>query len=482
MADGVPVGRMLVGATPGDGTLIAGMPAEAAKPWTQRSDRIARLLVLPMLVVSTLLSLITFSQLDVSRGRFITGVALVVVAAFWSAGILRYPTDGVPPRLRQLVFVVHVALGGVLVWVSPWFGVFAFSGYFFADELGPRGRVYGFVTTAFILAASQTAGYPDGSPVHTVSFLIMAGFNVIAALSTTILINRVIDQNIERGQMIAKLAETNQRLQVTMQENVGLHARLLAQAREAGVAEERSRLAGEIHDTLAQGLAGIITQLEAARRSQDAGDLAEQTRHLDLADTLARSNLVEARRSVRALRPEQLERASLPAALAALAGDWTRRTQIQADVVTTGDPTRAPTETETAVFRIAQEALANVANHAHATRVRLTLSYLDDALLLDVADDGTGFHPSDGSPPGRYGLNGMRRRAETLSGTLTIESAPGDGTIVNAMIPLPRHAERGQPIGPPAAALTDGPAAAQSDAPADVLTDTQSDRPREVQS
>ncbi|MCL9760900.1 sensor histidine kinase [Frankia sp. AiPa1] len=445
-AHGVSGGRVPAGSVPVGGMPVDGVPVEAANSWQQRSDRIARLLLLPMLVVSTLLSLITLSQLEISRERLILGIALVVIAAGWSVGMLRYPIEGVPARLRRLVFVVHATLGALLVWASPWYGVYAFTGYFFADELGRCGRVHGFVVTAFILAASQTAGYPNGSLVHTVSFLIMAGFNVIAVLSMSTLINRVIDQNVERGRMIDELAETNRRLQDTMGENVGLHAQLLAQAREAGVAEERSRLAGEIHDTLAQGLAGIITQLEAARRCEDAGDLAEQTRHLDLADTLARSNLVEARRSVRALRPEQLDRASLPGALAALARDWTGRTQIQADVVTTGEPTRAPGETESALFRIAQEALANVANHAHATRVRLTLSYLDDTLLLDVADDGRGFHPSDGSPPGRYGLTGMRRRVETLSGTLTIESTPGDGTIVNAAIPLPRSTGE-MPIG-----------------------------------
>ncbi|MCM3886419.1 sensor histidine kinase [Frankia sp. R82] len=426
--------------------------ADSATSWQRRSDRIARLLLLPMLVVATLLSLITSSSFDVSRGRVVAGLALVLVAAVWSAGMLRYPTEGMPPRVRRLVFVIHSTLGGVLVWVSPWFGVFAFTGYFFADELGRRGRVYGFVTTAIILAASQTAGYPNGSPVHTASFLIMAGFNVIAVLSLSTLINKVIDQNVERGRMIAELAETNRLLQVTMRENAGLHTQLLAQAREAGVTEERGRLAGEIHDTLAQGLAGIITQLEAARRAEDAGEPGERSRHLELADSLARANLVEARRSVRALRPERLDRAGLAEALTALAGDWTRRTAIPAHVVTTGAPTRTSTEIETAVYRIAQEALANVANHAQASRVQLTLSYVDDTVLLDVADDGAGFRPAADSPPGRYGLTGMHRRAQALAGSLTIESAPGDGTIVNAMIPLPSPSPLPSPATTPDAA------------------------------
>ncbi len=406
----------------------------AAVAWQTRSDRIARRLVLPTLVVSALLTAVTLSELDAYRSHLVIGVPVAVVAAVWSVGLLRYPVVGVPPRTRRIVFGVHLALAAVLVWADPWFGVFAFTGYFFADELGRRGRIVGFTAVALVLAGSQTAGYPNGDIAHTVTYVIMGGFNVVAVLNMVRLMNRVLEQNIERGRMIADLAEANDRLRATMEENVGLHAQLLTQAREAGVAEERGRLAGEIHDTLAQGFAGIITQLEAARRVD--ADPTEHGRHLELADGLARDNLTEARRSVRALRPEQLEQSSLPEALAKLTRDWTRRAQVPADVVTTGDPVRAAADIETAVFRIAQEALTNVARHAHATRARLTLTYLDEMLLLDVADDGAGFHPSAGPPPGRFGLTGMRRRAESLAGTLSLESTPGQGTTVNATFPL----------------------------------------------
>lgn len=406
----------------------------AAATWQERSDRIARLLMLPMLAISTLLAVITLPAVGAENHRFQVGIGVVAVAALWSAGLLRYPVSGVPLRTRWMVFGFHLALGAALVWVNPWYGVFAFTGYFLADELGGRVRRVGFVAVALVSAASQAAGYPDGANAHTVTYVIMAGFNVVAVLLMVNLTNRVLEQNTERGRMIAELAEANRRLQASMDENTGLHAQLLTQAREAGVAEERGRLAGEIHDTLAQGFAGIITQLEAARRAH--ADPAEWSRHLELADALARENLTEARRSVRALRPEQLEQASLSDALAVLAEDWSRRAQIPADVVTTGEPVRACAETEMAAFRIAQEALANVARHAHATRARVTLSYLGDTLLLDVADDGTGFDPADGPPPARFGVTGMRQRADSVSGTLSIESAPGDGTTVNAVFPL----------------------------------------------
>ncbi|MBC3841073.1 hypothetical protein GXW82_14585 [Streptacidiphilus sp. 4-A2] len=171
--------------------------------------------------------------------------------------------------------------------------MFAISGYFFADELPPRRRRAGFALTATFLAAAQTDGYPNGWNTHTLVFLLMAGLNMTLVLLMAGLTNRVMAQNAERGRMVEQLGEANRRLQASMTENAGLHAQLLVQAKEAGIVEERQRLAGEIHDTLAQGLTGIVAQLEAARQARH--DEAEWSRHLDLAVSLARSNLTEAR-------------------------------------------------------------------------------------------------------------------------------------------------------------------------------------------
>jgi signal transduction histidine kinase len=215
----------------------------------------------------------------------------------------------------------------------------------------------------------------------------------------------------------------------------------VTQAREAGVTEERQRLAGEIHDTLAQGLTGIIAQLEAAEHTRT--DPGELTRHLAQAAGLARSSLTEARRSVRALRPEQLEDASLPEALRELTRGWSEQTGVAAALEVTGTPVRAGADVEAAVFRAAQEALSNVAKHAQAARVQLTVSYAGDTLLLDVADDGSGFDPATTGPAaagpaagGGYGLTGMEQRLGRVGGTLTIESVPGTGTTINAAVPL----------------------------------------------
>lgn len=412
-----------------------------SEAWQSRSDRLARLLLLPILAMATTLALLTRPGTQHSWSTAVngpTGLAAVALTAVWSLGLSRYPTTGVRTSTRTLVFCMHALLVGVLVWANPWYGVFAISGYFFADELPPSRRRAGFALIATVLAASQTDGYPNAWNTHTLVFLLMAGVNMTMVLLMVGLTNRLMLQNAERGRMVEQLGETNRRLQDTMTENAGLHAQLLVQAKEAGIVEERQRLAGEIHDTLAQGLTGIVAQLEAARQARH--DEAEWGRHLDLAASLARSNLTEARRSVRALRPEQLEQAPLPEAIGALARSWSEQSAVPTEVETTGIHAPAGPDVEAALFRVAQEALSNIAKHARASKVHLTLTYLDDTLLLDVADDGVGFTPADRAGASRidsgFGLVGMRRRLERLSGTLNLESAPGDGTIVNATVPI----------------------------------------------
>src|SRR5262249_5467447 len=281
--------------------------------------------------------------------------------------------------------------------------------------------------------------------------------------------------NARRAQMVEELSEANRRLEATLAENAGLHEQLLTQAREAGLLDERQRMAREIHDTLAQGLAGIITQLQAAEQASD--DPAERRRHFEAATRLARDSLTEARRSVDELRPEPLEQARLGGALRGVAERWSALNAIPVQVTTTGTERTLRPETEFALLRTAQEALANVAKHADATRVGLTLSYMDEEVVLDVRDDGRGFdqaqitrepayagisaaadggdvvqlgdlqsgvhsgdggQPVDGRPaaPGGFGLVAMRQRIEGVSGTLQEESEPGGGTAISACVPV----------------------------------------------
>ena len=195
--------------------------------------------------------------------------------------------------------------------------------------------------------------------------------------------------------MIAELAEANQRLEEMIAENTGLQAQLLTQAREAGAGDERQRMAREIHDTLAQGLTGIVTQLEAAQQTSND---AERERRIDNAKRLARDSLAEARRSVQALRPQALEDSRLPEALADEVARWSATSGVTGDVETTGQARALHPEVEVTLLRVAQEALANVAKHAGASRAGVTLSYMEDVVSLDVRDDGAGFAPAEHRP------------------------------------------------------------------------------------
>ncbi|MFB9905375.1 sensor histidine kinase [Allokutzneria oryzae] len=212
-------------------------------------------------------------------------------------------------------------------------------------------------------------------------------------------------------------------------------AELAETARHAGVLEERERLARELHDTVAQSFTSIVTQLEAADQAFD-GRAADAREHVVTARSTARDGLDEVRRSVRALRPDLLEEASLPQALERTLLRWSATSGVHAELRTTGDVISLHPETETALLRITQEALANVARHAGANRVIVSLSYLGDTVTLDVDDDGAGITAAPGPRgEGGFGLVGMRERIAGVGGELSVESEPGQGTTIAVSVP-----------------------------------------------
>ena len=393
-------------------------------------DRLRRLLPLPLLAVSTAAALVAPSA---GGGWTARDTALVAAAAVWSAVITARLRPDASPRWRLVTFAVHTALAGLLVGVDTWFGLFAYCGFLFAYGLGPRWRIPAFAATALIVSGAMAGGYPASGGDDLLSYLLVAAVLLAVVINSASITYRALEQNLERGRMIRELAQGNRRLEESMAENAALQARLVEQARAAGVEEERRRLAGEIHDTLAQGLTAIVAQLQAAEQVRHRPE--EWSRHLTQARSLARSSLTEARRSVRALRPEQLENATLAEALGELTSGLSQQSGIVAELESAGTATRAPADTDAALFRVAQEALTNVSRHAKASKVRLTLTYLDDTLLLDIADDGVGFEPAGDS--GGYGLIGMRQRLARVGGALTVESTPGYGSTLNAAVPLP---------------------------------------------
>lgn len=208
-------------------------------------------------------------------------------------------------------------------------------------------------------------------------------------------------------------------------------ARLSERGHRAAVLEERTRIAREIHDTLAQGFTGIIWSLEGTRPA-----LAPDARPpVDAAIALARSSLAEARRSLWALRPGLLDSDGLPAMLQRLVADLPEHPPVR---IVVGDATpRLAPDVEVDLFRLAQEAVRNAVRHGAASSVRLSLRVEDGGLALSIDDDGRGFEPEAVSARAGLGLQGMRERAARAGARLRIESRPGGGTRVTAHVPLP---------------------------------------------
>jgi signal transduction histidine kinase len=356
---------------------------------------------------------------------------LTGLAAAWLALIVPL----YPVRARRPVAVVGffsglVVLIGTLLSESEAFTWFAWIGYPYAFLL------FSARWTVFAVAATALASVVPRSQLFT-QVGMGAGYAVVLGTVIPVIIAGWVagSESEKRRKSNVELAESNRKLAAALEENAGLHAQLLTQAREAGVADERSRLAREIHDTLAQGLTGIVTQLQAAQRVRE--DPAVWPEHVAKAHALAKESLTEARRSVRELRPGPLADSPLPGALRELAAKWSQRSAVPATVEVTGEPRPLATGIEVTLFRAAQEALANVAKHAGATRVGLTLCYAGEVVLLDVRDDGAGFDPAlpYSTVDGGFGLNGMRQRVLGVGGSLAVESAPGEGTAISVNVP-----------------------------------------------
>ncbi|GAB3449636.1 sensor histidine kinase [Actinophytocola sediminis] len=328
---------------------------------------------------------------------------------------------------------------GALVVITPWFGILAFLGYLHSMEtLVGRWRFVGVGATALLSGTSHVGGVDNIDQDTWWVWVLVVLFNMGLAGTMCLIDVHNHDRARRQKQAMAELAEANAKLETALEENAGLHAQLLVQAREAGILDERQRMAREIHDTLAQGLAGIITQLQAAELA--GAEPAVWRRHVDTAATLARDSLAEARRTVHAVEPAALESARLPEAIHEVVARWASANDVQAVLTTTGDARPMHPDVEVTLLRAAQEALANVAKHARASRVGLTLSYMEDLVTLDVRDDGVGFAPPNGKRPaatttGGFGLTGMRQRVQRLAGRLEIESEPGGGTAVSAAVP-----------------------------------------------
>ncbi|WP_347678611.1 sensor histidine kinase [Plantactinospora sp. B24E8] len=232
------------------------------------------------------------------------------------------------------------------------------------------------------------------------------------------------------GTWARQVTRQNEERAVLIEELDASRAEVARLSHEAGVAAERQRLAGDIHDTIAQGLTSVVLLLQAAETELDR-DLTQARRHLRTATGMARDNLAEARALVGALTPVALAESSLADATRRLVDRLGTETGLVGRVVVAGEPRALPTRVEVVLLRVVQEALANVRKHADATSVTVRLTYRPGGVLLVVTDDGRGF----GTPAaGGYGLGAMSARVAQVSGRLAVESRSGAGTTVQVEV------------------------------------------------
>jgi len=205
------------------------------------------------------------------------------------------------------------------------------------------------------------------------------------------------------------------------------------QSRQSAVLEERNRMARDIHDTLAQGFTGVIVQLEAADDAIACCRRKEANEHLQRASELARRSLTEARRSVRALRPQALQQENFWEALRGIIKTTTAGTTVHTTFTVTGELRDLPHHWQENLLHIGQEALTNALKYAHSRNFETLLSFNTNELRLEFHDDGDGFELEEEHDG--FGLAGMRERSEQMGGTLNIISARGKGTKIAVTLP-----------------------------------------------
>lgn len=406
-------------------------PTDAPDPTEVPDPDAARLAVLLdsafLLLLATSLSRFLTHHPGNPRIPWVLGlsIALAVVqpVGSWLA-LRRPPAPG--HRRRPWPLAVVTTLWVVLVLLAPSFAWCAVPLVYTALRTLPARAAIPLVAALTLLVVVGEVRLPGAVDANLILLP-----PAVAALATAVFL--YMERQAERQRaLIADLVRTRRELAAT--------------ERREGTLAERERLAMEIHDTLAQGLSSQQMLLQAADRTWD-GDPATARGHVRTAAEVAARNLAEARRFVHDLAPAELaDGRTLDQALRALAERESAESGLPVRFHLDGAPVPLPAAAQSALLRIAQGALANVREHAGASAAALTLSFLGDQAVLDIADDGRGFTPPaatrspaspSSSPSARgHGLPAMRARLRQLGGTLTVESAPGEGTVVSAAIPL----------------------------------------------
>lgn len=350
-------------------------------------------------------------------------VLLSVFAALYFVGSFYMDRMSYALKLVWLAALTVVWIVDILVAPA---GIYLLFVLFFF-YLRVLGMVWGVIAVIFGTAVSVGIQFPQGLTFGGVMGPVVSALVTVAIFYA---FDRLHAINMERAALIRELMETRQQLAET--------------ERAAGVAGERQRIAHEIHDTLAQGLSSIQMLLHAANRDLDANggaaNVDKARERIDLARHTAADNLQEARAMIAALQPVALSQTSLVGALERMSEGFAAAGELDIEVDSDGMVHQLPMKLEAVLLRIAQGAVGNVAKHANATRARITVTYEDKGVRVDVVDNGDGFDlaavQSRPAGLGHIGLAAMKRRAEEVGGEVVIESTPGHGTAVSVSVPL----------------------------------------------
>lgn len=353
-----------------------------------------------------------------------TAAVLAVAALFavtYTAGV--WPVGSPPRGRRGWWWTIALTLEwGVLLALSveATYLVFALFFIYMYVHGATRGTAAVVVTTVVaVVAFGMHRGFDIAGVVGPA---LGAGVAIVIGLGHEALTREVT----RRQRLIDELTRTRDQL--------------AAAERAAGVVAERERLAREIHDTVSQSLSSIVMLLHVAQR--DGPNTEKGRQRVDQARVAAADALAETRSFIHALAPPALRTGGIADAMRRLGATTGETTGLQVRVDVTGDLGDLPTPMTAALLRIAQSAIANVIQHAKATRLDVTLSRLDDEVILDVVDDGAGFDPTvlsrtPGSDRPSFGLVAMRERVTSLGGRLVVESGQEGGTSVAVSFTVP---------------------------------------------
>lgn len=382
-----------------------------------------RFLILFGFLALTVIAGVWFDSSLNLQQRLIVGITVVAMAAwFWFFGqwtIIQSDLHAVVYLLGNLI--------GITICIRIWdssalllFGVYWFG---FAYLYTMYAIIYAFMLTLSTQWAFGTIGSNLGFNMDTLGaiglMIVLLGFSAMMA--------RYIEAfQIEAERNRALVAE----LRLAQQS-------LVEREREAGIEQERRRMAGEIHDTIAQQFTSVITNLRAANELEGT-DASITREHMMHAFSAAQQGLSDSRAMLSTMQPDVLLGRSLTDVMHSIVDEWSANSTVNGQFETDGPPGQLNRTQESLLVRALQESLRNIDKHARASEVTARLTWLEDEVLMDISDNGIGFEPSTinaGINGYQMGLATMQLRVESLGGTFALESASGEGTSITVAFP-----------------------------------------------